>query len=321
MTSRRSAVRSSPGTAFFIEVEGFFRLLRLFIYSRTRKIGVAGGEPSLHAAWFHDPTRLRWTSIELVIMCLFSQIGSHGDWANSLLDSKVERSICIAVVNNVPRLAVTVTGQTFGLKSISLLKTFENVHQCLLFAMAPNYPGDDLPAYAVAPSIGDGNKNNKYALLPTPRCPRKTDRQRNGVRHHRRRNAEQTNPSLHGLNVQAPEFIPGANPAMGNFEQNCSSLYYNQWNPSVNNTPYNLSPYYPSINPGPCNPSSYYGIPDIHPGPWTPATPNQMLVSGHYDAATEINPQAQIQAQQDFGMDGRGDGQVPNEQMLETIAK
>ncbi|RUS69723.1 hypothetical protein EGW08_022516 [Elysia chlorotica] len=149
----------------------------------------------------------------------------------------------------------------------------------------------------------------------------KTDRQRNGVRHHRRRNAEQTNPSLHGLNVQAPEFIPGANSAMGNFEKNCSSLYYNQWNPSVNNTPYNLSPYYPSINPGPCNPSSYYGIPDIHPGPWTPATPNQMLVSGHYDAATEINPQAQIQAQQDFGMDGRGDGQVPNEQMLETIAR
>ncbi|RUS73864.1 hypothetical protein EGW08_018366 [Elysia chlorotica] len=76
--------------------------------------------------------------------------------------------------------------------------------------------------------------------------------------------------------------------------------------------------------------------------PFYPVTLNQMFIFGPFDsglfnfwvnpepmilfqlstslAATEINPQAQLQAQQDFGMDGRGDEQVPNEQMLETIA-
>ncbi|RUS73863.1 hypothetical protein EGW08_018365 [Elysia chlorotica] len=327
----------------------------------------------------------------------------------------------------------------------------------------------DLSAYAGTPSIGDENKNNKYALLLTPKWPRKTARQRNGVRQQRRRNAERINPILHGLNVLAHELIPGANSAIGNFEQNSSSLRYDQWNPLVNNTPSTPSPPSPSINPGTFNPSScfpsvnhgqgnpsfYFGVPSIQLGPWNPviatqiffcgpsypathnmilvpgpwnpviatqilfcgpcypatpnmilvpgpcypatpnmilvpgpcypatpnmilvpgpcfpathnmilvpgpcfpATPNMILVPAHWNpatpnqmlfcrpyetgptnfwvkpesmtlfqqstslAATEINPQAQIQAQQDFGMDGRGDEQVPNEQMLETIAK
>ena len=46
-----------------------------------------------------------------------------------------------------------------------------------------NYPVfsiPDLPAYAVAPSFGNRNRNNKPVLLPTPIGPRKADTQLNG---------------------------------------------------------------------------------------------------------------------------------------------
>ncbi|RUS69722.1 hypothetical protein EGW08_022515 [Elysia chlorotica] len=118
------------------------------------------------------------------------------------------------------------------------------------------------------------------------------------------------------------------------------------WVPATPNQMVVPGPWVPAtpnqmVVPGPWVPATPNQM--VVPGPCNPVVPNQMLFSGPYNAgltnfwvkpepmslfqqstslaATEINPQAQIQAQQDFGMDGRGDGQVPNEQMLETIAE
>ncbi|KAK3784608.1 hypothetical protein RRG08_003416 [Elysia crispata] len=47
--------------------------------------------------------------------------------------------------------------------------------------MAAAYPDGYLPHYAVIPSIGRGNRNNRPVLLPTPPGPRRVDRNFNGI--------------------------------------------------------------------------------------------------------------------------------------------
>ena len=129
-----------------------------------------------------------------------------------------------------------------------------------------NYPVlsiPDLPAYAVAPSFGNRNRNNKPVLLPTPFGPRKADTQLNGllgqnnVRFQPRRvhgarnplhvhpgpmNARryeiEVNPRPEGVWCQRPQMRPErANVWRDGFEVNGFGYVYD-WHPELLNPRY-----------------------------------------------------------------------------------